>query len=80
MLYMRVLFNGLCTILLFLCGQTARSLSSPCGIGSEQSGIGTEISPSISVFLVSITTPVLRTLLFILERRNTVAATDSVDK
>ena len=77
---MLVPFNGLCTILLFLCGQTARSLVSPCGICGEQSDIGTEISPSASIFLVSITISVLRTLLFIHQRRNTVAATDGVDK
>jgi len=77
---MHLPFNGLCTILLFLCGQTARSLASPCGICGEQSGIGTEISPSTSVFLFSITTSVLRTLLFISDVVRSQQLTVSINK
>ena len=69
---MHVPFNGLCTSII------RRSLASQCEICCGQSGIGTEISPSNSVFPVSITTSVLRTLLLIHQRRNTIAATDDV--
>jgi len=77
---MHVAFNGLCIILLFLRGQSARSLASPCGTCGGQSGIGTEISPNILIFPLSITISVFRTLSFIYQRHNTIAAADGVVK
>jgi hypothetical protein len=59
---------------------TVQFQASPCGMSREQSGTGTDLSPSTSISLVSIMQPMFHTHSLILHRHRTILAVNSTLK